>query len=79
MAEDVKERLLRKFISPCSVSVEGSDFEVGGGGWQIITATDSDGNPTYWALCSLLTRCSKKDVIGTTYPPYQEEPYRSGT
>jgi len=76
MAEDVKERLLRKFISPCSVSVEGSDFEVGGGGWQIITATDSDGNPTYWAVWrgyyDLSGLVREQETLFTVNPMFQE-------
>ncbi len=46
----VKERLLRIFISPASIGVDGSGFTVSGGGWKVITAEDSDGNPTFWAL-----------------------------
>jgi len=48
--DSVKERLLRQFIGPVHVSVEGSSFVATGAGWNIITATDSDANPTYWAV-----------------------------
>jgi len=46
----VKERLLRQFIPPLIIEVDGSEFAVGGGGWDILTAEDSEGNPTYWAI-----------------------------
>jgi len=47
----VKERLMRQFIGPVDVSVDESNaFTVTGAGWQIVTGTDSDGNPTYWAV-----------------------------
>jgi len=46
----VKERLLRQFIPPATIAVDGSGFTVSGGGWRLLTAEDSDGNPTYWAL-----------------------------
>jgi len=45
-----KERLLRQFIPPCLVGVDGSGFTVGGGEWELLTAEDSEGNPTYWAV-----------------------------
>lgn len=48
--DKVKERLLRQFIPPVHVSVDGSSFTSSGGKWEIITATDTDGNPTYWAV-----------------------------
>jgi hypothetical protein len=48
--DEVKERLLRQFIPPTVIGVEGSDFTVAGGGWSALTATDSAGNPTYWAI-----------------------------
>jgi len=47
---EVKERLLRQFIPPVHVTVDGSSFVSNGGKWQVITATDTDGNPTYWAV-----------------------------
>ncbi len=46
----VKERLLRQFIPPVVVGIDGSDFTVSGGGWSALTATDSAGDPTYWAI-----------------------------
>jgi len=49
--EQVKERLLRQFIPPVVVGVEGSSFtNITGGGWRIVNAVDTDGNPTYWAV-----------------------------
>jgi len=49
--EQVKERLLRQFIPPVVVGVEGSSFRnITGGGWRIVNAVDTDGNPTYWAV-----------------------------
>jgi len=76
MVEEVKERLLRKFIQPCSVSVEGSTFEVTGGGWQIITATDSAGNPTYWAVWrgyyDLSGFVREQETLFTVNPMFQE-------
>jgi len=48
--ETVVERLLRKFIPPVDIGVSGSDFTVGGSGWEMVTGTDSDGNPTFWAV-----------------------------
>ncbi len=52
MAKDeVQERLLRQFIPPVTVSVDGSTFtNIGGGGWRIVNAVDTDGNPTFWAV-----------------------------
>jgi len=47
----VKERLLRQFIGPVVVGVdEGYEYTVTGTGWELVTATDTDGNPTYWAV-----------------------------
>jgi len=48
--EVVKERLLRIFISPATIEVDGSSFTASGGGWRILTAADSAGNPTTWAV-----------------------------
>jgi len=45
-----KERLLRKFIPPVVIGVSGSDFTVTGSNWELVPATDSDGNPTFWAV-----------------------------
>jgi len=47
---DVKERVLRQFIPPAVIGVDGSTFTVGGSGWEAITGVDTDGNPTYWAV-----------------------------
>jgi len=48
--KEPKERLLRQFIPPAYLSVDGSNFTVTGGGWELVTATDSEDNPTYWAV-----------------------------
>jgi len=48
--DKVKERILRQFVPPAVISVDGSNFAVGGGGWEALTATDTAGNPTYWAV-----------------------------
>jgi len=48
--DEIKERLLRQFIPPTVIAVDGSTFTVGGGGWSALTAVDTDGNPTYWAI-----------------------------
>jgi len=45
-----KERILRKFVSPVAIDVEGSIFTVTGADWKLVTATDSEDNPTYWAV-----------------------------
>jgi len=49
--DEVKERLMRQFIGPVRVGVDESvEFTITGAGWKIVTATDSSGNPTYWAV-----------------------------
>lgn len=46
-----KERLLRKFIPPVHVEFDlSSAFTVSGGGWEAVTAVDSTGAATYWAV-----------------------------
>ncbi len=47
----VKERLLRKFISPVAIEFDGaSSYTVSGAGWEIVPAVDSLGNGTLWAV-----------------------------
>jgi len=47
----VKERLLRQFIPPVAIQWDGSvSYTVTGAGWTLVTATDSAGNPTLWAV-----------------------------
>jgi len=47
----VKERLLRQFIPPVAIAFDGStSYTVSGAGWKLITAEDSAGNPTLWAV-----------------------------
>jgi len=48
--EEVQERLLRQFVPPVTIGVDGSSFTTTGGGWDLVEATDSAGNPTYWAV-----------------------------
>ncbi len=77
MAEGkVKERLLRQFIPPVVVGVDGSDFTTSGGGWSVITATDSAGNPTYWAVFrdyfDLSGIVVEQETLFTVNPMFQE-------
>jgi len=47
----VKERLLRQFIPPVAIAFDGSvSYTVTGAGWSLLTAEDSTGNPTLWAV-----------------------------
>jgi len=74
--EQVKERLLRQFISPVEVGVSGSDFTVSGSGWELITASDSDGNPTFWAVWrgyfDLSGIVEQQETLFTVSPVFQE-------
>jgi len=72
----VKERLLRQFIPPLVVEVDGSDFTVGGGGWVLINAEDSVGNPTQWAVWrgyfDLSGIVEQQETLWTVNPMFQE-------
>jgi len=73
----VKERLLRKFIPPVNVSVdESTAFEVTGDGWELITAENSEGNPTYWAVFrswfDLSGISAEMETLFTVNPMFQE-------
>jgi len=74
--DQVKERLLRKFIPPLHVSVEGSDYTVSGGGWSILTAEDSVGGATHWALFrsyfDLSGLVAEQETMFTVNPAFQE-------
>jgi hypothetical protein len=74
--EAVKERLLRQFIPPLVVGVDGSSFTVGGGGWRLITAEDSVGNPTSWAVWrgyfDLSGIVEQQETLWTVNPMFQE-------
>jgi hypothetical protein len=74
--EQVKERLLRQFIPPVVVAVDGSSFTVGGGGWRLITAEDSAGNPTFWAVWrgyfDLSGIVEQQETLFTVNPMFQE-------
>lgn len=74
-----KERLLRKLIEPCTIGVEGSSFTVNdetGGGWQLVEATNSLGNPTYWAVWrgyfDLSGIVEGQETLFTINPSFQE-------
>lgn len=73
----MKERLLRQFIPPVVVGVdESTSFTVGGGGWQMITAEDSVGDPTYWAVWrgyfDLSGIVEQQETLFTVSPVFQE-------
>lgn len=72
----VKERLLRQFIPPVVVGVDGSTFTVGGGGWSLVTAEDSEGNPTDWAVWrgyfDLSGIVEQQETLFTVNPMFQE-------
>jgi len=74
--EQVKERLLRQFIPPVVVGVEATSFTVGGGGWELITAEDSVGDPTYWAVWrsyfDLSGIVEQQETLFTVNPMFQE-------
>jgi len=74
--ELVKERLLRQFIPPLDVGVDGSTFTAGGGGWKVLTAVDSTGNPTYWAVFrsyfDLSGLVAEQETLFTVNPMFQE-------
>jgi len=73
----VKERLLRKFIPPVYVTVDESiNFTTSGANWEVITATDSVGDPTYWAVFrsyfDLSGIVEKQETLFTVNPMFQE-------
>jgi len=74
--ESVKERLLRQFIPPLDVGVDGSTFTASGGGWKVLTAEDSAGNPTYWAVFrsyfDLSGIVAEQETLFTVNPMFQE-------
>jgi len=74
--EKVQERLLRQFIPPTVIGVDGSTFTVSGGGWQLITAVDSEGNPTDWAVWrgyfDLSGLVERQQTLFTVNPMFQE-------
>jgi len=75
--EMVLERLLRKFIPPVAVGVdESTNFITSGANWEVITATDSEGNPTYWAVFrsyfDLSGIVEKQETLFTVNPMFQE-------
>jgi len=74
--EVVLERLLRQFIPPVTIGVDGTLFTVSGGGWELVTAEDSAGNPTYWAVFrsyfDLSGIVEKQETLFTVNPMFQE-------
>jgi len=75
--EQVKERLLRQFIPPVLIGIDESiAFTVGGGGWRLITAEDSEGNPTSWAVWrgyfDLSGIVEQQETLFTVNPMFQE-------
>jgi len=74
-----KERLLRKLIEPCKITVDGSSYTVNeetGGGWQLVEASDSLGNPTHWAVWrgyfDLSGVVEGQETLFTINPSFQE-------
>ena len=75
--DEVKERLLRKFIPPVLVEFDLSTaFTVQGDGWEAIAAVDSAGNPTYWAVFRSWFDLSgieaEQETLFTVNPMFQE-------
>jgi len=76
MAEN-KERLLRQFIPPVLIEFDLSTaFTVTGGGWEAVTAVDTAGNPTYWAVFRSWFDLSgieaEQETLFTIGPTFQE-------
>jgi len=72
-----QERLLRKFISPVLVEFDLSTaFNVIGDGWEAVTAEDTEGNPTYWAVFrswfDLSGVAETQSTLFTVGPMFQE-------
>jgi len=77
--KEPKERLLRKLIPHARVDVDGSNFIFNpgvGSGWEIITATNSVGNPTRWAVWrgyfDLSGIVEQQETLFTIGPVFQE-------
>jgi len=75
--EAVQERLLRKFIPPVFIEFDLSTaWTVEGDGWEALTAEDSTGNPTYWAVFrswfDLSGIASEQNTLFTVNPMFQE-------
>jgi hypothetical protein len=75
--EEVLERLLRKFIPPVFIAIDESlNFTTTGANWEVITASDSEGNPTYWAVFrsyfDLSGIVEKQETLFTINPMFQE-------
>jgi len=82
MAKEIvpKERLLRKLIPHARIDVDGSEYVFanrgGGSGWEFITATNSVGNPTHWAVWrgyfDLSGIVEQQETLFTVGPVFQE-------
>jgi len=77
--KEPKERLLRKLIPHARVGVEGSQFIFDSGegsGWNLLTASDSLGNPTKWAIWrgyfDLSGIVEQQETLFTVGPVFQE-------
>jgi len=73
----VKERLLRKFIPPVLIEFdESTAWTVVGDGWESLTAIDSAGDPTYWAIFrswfDLSGVAAEQETLFTINPMFQE-------
>jgi len=75
--EKVLERLLRQFIPPVDVEVDESiQFTATGAGWELISAEDSEGGPTQWAVWrgyfDLSGIVERQQTLFTVNPMFQE-------
>jgi len=77
--KEPKERLLRKLIPHARIDVDGSEYifaSGAGSGWEIITATNSVGNPTRWAVWrsyfDLSGIVEQQETLFTVGPVFQE-------
>lgn len=74
--ENPKERLIRKLIPPGVIDVSGTSFVTGGGGWEIVSATNSVGNPDFWAVWrsyfDLSGIVEAQETLFTVGPVFQE-------
>jgi len=77
--KEPKERLLRKLIPHARVIVDEDEFVLdtgGGSGWDLLTAEDSLGNPTSWAIWrgyfDLSGIVEQQETLFTVGPVFQE-------
>jgi len=71
-----KERLLRKMIPPGHLAVSASSYIVTGSGWELVTATNANGNPTHWMVWrgyfDLSGIVEAQETLFTLNPSFQE-------